>query len=116
MKPYAFLVLVINIIVSIGCNEKNCNSTGPTIQNRPPEIVDIGYSRNGLDFEVTAIAVDPDNDSLSYTWFCERGTVFYPTQRHTPLYLTDSAYVKLIVSDGQLFDKDSIFISRTSSR
>jgi hypothetical protein len=82
---------------------------GCAIQNNPPEILDITWDHLyihfhiGYQYEITAIVVDPDGDSLTYSWSVSGGTIDDPTVN--PMMWTtpgsDGTYdITLVVEDG----------------
>lgn len=87
-----------SITLSWGCEE----------ENSPPQVTDIILSEEDIyirtEYEVTAVAADPDGDSLTYQWSAEDGTLSNsgtnPTKWKTP---SSEGYYDLtvIVNDGR---------------
>lgn len=89
-----------SITLSWGCEEVE--------ENNPPQITGINLSDafigTGMEYEVSAIASDPDGDSLSYNWSVEGGTLSdvssNPTSWTTPG--SEGHYdLTVVVNDGK---------------
>jgi uncharacterized protein (TIGR02145 family) len=99
MKYRNLLVFVFGVLTLFGCKKNN-----------PPEIIEITVSPmnapGGTTLTISALAVDEDQDLLSYLWICEsgmfiEGATSAQTKWKAPVSLSDEVYsMKVIVSDA----------------
>jgi len=76
---YSFsLFLIISLCFTIGCGQETTAEPAATAQNRVPVIseilTDVQVNVNGTT-EITCVAVDPDGDTIHYTWTSDRGII-----------------------------------------
>lgn len=110
------------LLILFGCDKDDSTPSSPNF-NQPPQIQSITASPTivtpNLRTLLNVVATDPENDSLSYTWYCEVGFLDNSTSRQATWYIYQRSepegtyYIKVIVSDGRGIDKDSVGVNFT---
>lgn len=118
--------LLFCILFLLGCNDSGADGNDPSFieylsGNEPPVIEQLSINppnptpKSSLD--VTAVATDPDDDELTYTWSANGGE-FRETTGNPVTWVPKGAVreytIKCIVSDGQATTSGTITLTLES--